>query len=205
LGAGALATLVKTSGRYDYRIVEHTEERCTIRFLELSGDVLGESVFTLDDARRAGLAGRSTWKQYPRNMLFARALSNGVAWFCPDVSAGRVYAPEELDGAVIVENDVVCGEAVAERSADKEVPRPSEPIVTTTAVGATRVTILQRQMIGYLFKQLKDAAPQVDWASRCSVIAGVPSNELSEPGAEAVIEQMRLWLHELCVEALAEA
>jgi hypothetical protein len=49
LGAGALAALVKTSGRYDYRIVEHTEERCTIRFLALDGDVLGESVFTLDD------------------------------------------------------------------------------------------------------------------------------------------------------------
>jgi hypothetical protein len=29
-------------------------------------------------------------------MLFARAISNGVKWFCPDVFAGPVYVPEEM-------------------------------------------------------------------------------------------------------------
>jgi hypothetical protein len=73
----------------------------------------------------------------------------------------------------------------------------SETESIASAAAPSRGTILQRQTIGYLFSQLKDAAPQVDWASQCSAIAGVPSDELSERGAEAVIVQMRAWLAEL--------
>jgi hypothetical protein len=29
-------------------------------------------------------------------LFFARAISNGVKWFCPDVFAGPVYVPEEM-------------------------------------------------------------------------------------------------------------
>lgn len=96
LGAGALASLVKTSGRYDYQVVELTPTRCIIRFID-RGEPIGDSTFDLDNAKDAGLAGRGPWKQYPRNMLFARAISNGVAWYCPDVVSGRVYTPEEID------------------------------------------------------------------------------------------------------------
>lgn len=78
LGAGALAALVKTSGRYDYRIVEHTEERCAIRFFDLEAGQLGESVFTLDDARKAGLSGRPIWSS-TRATCCSRALSP-TAW-----------------------------------------------------------------------------------------------------------------------------
>jgi hypothetical protein len=97
LGAGAYAALVKASRRYDYRVLILTNERCAIRFMERrTGEVIGESNFTLDDATKAGLLNKGPWKQYPRNMLFARAMSNGVAWFCPDVTMGRVYMPDEL-------------------------------------------------------------------------------------------------------------
>jgi len=34
--------------------------------------------------------------KFPKNMLFARAISNGVKWFCPDVFSGPVYVPEEM-------------------------------------------------------------------------------------------------------------
>ena len=30
-------------------------------------------------------------------MLFARAISNGVKWFTPDVFSGPVYVPEEME------------------------------------------------------------------------------------------------------------
>jgi hypothetical protein len=29
-------------------------------------------------------------------MLFARAISNGVKWYCPDIFSGPVYVPEEM-------------------------------------------------------------------------------------------------------------
>ncbi len=97
LGAGALAPLVKAHPRYDYRVTLITNLQCAISFIDrTSGEVLGDSVFTIEDAGTAGLLNKGPWKQYPRNMLFARAISNGVAWFCPDVTMGRVYVPEEL-------------------------------------------------------------------------------------------------------------
>jgi hypothetical protein len=33
-------------------------------------------------------------------MLYARALSNGAKWYCPDVFGGPIYTPDEL-GAVV--------------------------------------------------------------------------------------------------------
>lgn len=102
LGAGALAGLVKGHPAYDYRVTKHDTNECEIEFYELADkasgnfNTLGVSRFTMDDARTAGLTSNPTWKKYPRNMLFARAISNGVAWFCPDVTMGRVYTPDEM-------------------------------------------------------------------------------------------------------------
>jgi len=102
VGAGALSMLVKASGKYDYDVVEITNERCVIRVVATrSGVVLGESVFTMADAKQAGLDQEATYKKYPRNMLFARAMSNAVAWYCPDVTSGRVYTDGELDTAQV--------------------------------------------------------------------------------------------------------
>jgi hypothetical protein len=40
-------------------------------------------------------------------MLFSRALSNGVGWYCPDLFIGAVYTPEELGAEVDGEGDVI--------------------------------------------------------------------------------------------------
>lgn len=96
LSAGLIASLIKRSGRYDLRVRELSTTSCTLDFVE-AGKVIGSSTFTLDDARAAGLAGRGPWKTYPRNMLYARALTNGARWYCPDVFHGAVYTPDELD------------------------------------------------------------------------------------------------------------
>ena len=53
-------------------------------------------VFSMEDAETAGLAKRSTWKQYPRAMLKARATSELCRDFFPDVLRGMSYTPEEV-------------------------------------------------------------------------------------------------------------
>ena len=53
-------------------------------------------VFSMADAETAGLAKRSTWKQYPRAMLKARATSELCRDFFPDVLRGMSYTPEEV-------------------------------------------------------------------------------------------------------------
>lgn len=93
IGAGLMASTVKASGKYDYKVIEQTEKNCSIDFYQ-GKEKIGNSSFSLDDARKAGT---KNMDKYPKNMLFARALSNGVKWYCPDVFAGPVYTPEELD------------------------------------------------------------------------------------------------------------
>lgn len=102
LSANLQAAFVKRAPEYDYRVVQLTDVLCELVFVRATGDgetELGRSSFTIEDAKHAGLAGRGPWKSYPRNMLFARAMSNGVAWYCPDVTGGlRVYAEGEVGG-----------------------------------------------------------------------------------------------------------
>jgi|GEM_PF-1904865 len=103
MSANLLATLVKQSGRYNYKIVEISATKCHIDFFE-NGEPCGQSVFTIEDARKAGT---QNLDKYARNMLFARAMSNGVRWYCPDATAGPVYTPEELGEEVDAEGEMV--------------------------------------------------------------------------------------------------
>ena len=99
VGANLLAATIKRDGRYNYRVAEHSAEVCEIAFFE-GGKEIGRSRFTKADAQAAGLTG-GNWTKYPRNMLFARALSNGFRWYCPDAAGGApVYTPEELGADV---------------------------------------------------------------------------------------------------------
>ena len=95
LSANLIASAVKRSGVYNYRVKQHDGKVCEIEFFE-NGQSVGVSSFSMEDAKAAGLGG-DNWHKYPRNMLFARAMSNGAKWYCPDVFGGPVYTPEELD------------------------------------------------------------------------------------------------------------
>ena len=68
--------------------------------------------------------------QFPRNMKFARAMSNGVGLHCPDLTAGTpVYTPDELGGE---EPD---GDVAPEPEPVGE--EPGETLVVLEAAGRT--------------------------------------------------------------------
>ena len=97
IGAGLMAARVKGFGKYDYRVLEHTDKVCSIEFGEkVPGGLksLGVSTFTIDDAKKAGT---KNIDRFPKNMLFARAMSNGVKWYTPDIYESPVYVPEEME------------------------------------------------------------------------------------------------------------
>jgi hypothetical protein len=120
LGANLIATLIKNDPRYDYRILKLDNDGCSIAFFE-NGKQVGESGFTADDAKAAGLAG-DNWRKFPRNMYFARAISNGAKWYTPGVFGGSpVYTPDEL-GADIDEDGYVTVVDV-----EPEPPSPNGP------------------------------------------------------------------------------
>lgn len=97
LQAKVIAALIKKSGKYDYQIEKQDNEECVIAFYQNNGKriELGKSTFSIKDAAKAGIVNKDSWKNYPKNMLFARALSNGARFYCPDVYSA--YTPEELE------------------------------------------------------------------------------------------------------------
>ncbi len=125
IGAGLMATAVKRSGRYDYRVKTLTDEVCEIEFFEREGgkrESLGVSTFTRADAVKAGT---QNLNKFARNMLFARCISNGIKWFCPDVFSGSVYTPEELGATVNEEGDVI---DVTPTVRNQPQPEPEKPV-----------------------------------------------------------------------------
>ena len=97
IGAGLIASSIKGSGKYDFRVVDHSEKICSIEFFQ-GKESLGISTFTIDDAKKAGT---KNIDKFPKNMLFARAISNGVKFYTPDVFSGPVYTPEEMEQVTI--------------------------------------------------------------------------------------------------------
>ena len=97
--ANTLAMMVKKSGRYNYRVTEHSDQSCTITFYESEEGKwveVGTSTFTIEDAKRADLIKPGGgWVKYPRAMLFSRAISQGARMYAPD-AIGGVYTDEEI-------------------------------------------------------------------------------------------------------------
>lgn len=58
--------------------------------------------WTFEMAKAAGLTGKDVWKQYPRAMLRARVISEGIRTVYPAVLCG-MYAPEEVRDMVDVD------------------------------------------------------------------------------------------------------
>lgn len=107
LSAGLVAALIQRSGRYHYDVLEASDTGCKLAWYR-GEQMVGESSFTLDEAKKAGLAGKDVWKNYPSDMCFARALTRGARRFCADVFLGAVYVPEELGASV----DPATGEVI---------------------------------------------------------------------------------------------
>lgn len=54
-----------------------------------------EITWTIEMARNAGLAGKDIWKKYPRQLLTARCISEGIRTVLPGCIVG-IYTPEEV-------------------------------------------------------------------------------------------------------------
>jgi hypothetical protein len=141
VGANLMAAAVKGSGRYDYRVRKMADDEVVIEFFAVAAgkrESLGESSFTLKDAQAAAVTNNPTWKKFPRNMLFARAMSNGVRWYCPDVFSGNaVYVPEELGATVDDNGDVIetTGHVVMEPRTNGTPAHESAPLTADVDMG----------------------------------------------------------------------
>ena len=88
------------------RPVELTATVATYETLRKGWSAPLRQSFTIDDATRAGLAGKDNWRKYPGPMLKARCLSGIVRAAYPDLMMG-IYDPDELGGPVTIDAEVV--------------------------------------------------------------------------------------------------
>jgi len=72
----------------------YTDEEVCATFTHAQGGSLKLS-WTMAMAKDAGLAGKENWKKYPRAMLRARVISEGIRTVYPAVLVG-MYTPEEI-------------------------------------------------------------------------------------------------------------
>lgn len=88
-----LASFQAAGGVVTWKRTDETECRGVFSAPGIGAPV--EVSWTTDDAKRAGVAGKQNWARYPRQMLRARVISEGVRMAMPGVVVG-IYTPEEV-------------------------------------------------------------------------------------------------------------
>ena len=103
LASEAQRGLILAAG-HDLWVEESTTTRATVAGRRRDGKTTSKVTWTLDDAKRARIAGKPNWQAYPRQMLVARATAELARNLFADVIRG-LPATEELD--VIADVDAV--------------------------------------------------------------------------------------------------
>lgn len=120
MAASTIAARLKSSGKYDYTIVEKTGERCVIDFYA-GGVKVWQEVW---DTKRAIKAGVKNLDRFPDAMLFSRAISAGARAIAPDV-VGQFYTPEEMGANVDSEGNVSGGNSASEPEQEEHAEEPA--------------------------------------------------------------------------------
>jgi hypothetical protein len=120
LSGNLIASRIRAHG-YNYKHKQFDSKGCVLQFIGKSGEILGESAFTEEDAKAAQCF-TDMYKKYPRNMYFNRAISNGAKWYTPEVFAGApVYVAEELGQQVDEQGDMIQPEPEAHTPTPQQV------------------------------------------------------------------------------------
>ena len=92
-----LARFQANGGKIEW--VEYTDQSVSAKVSHPQGGTI-EIKWSLPMAERAGLTKNPTWKQYPRQMLRARVISEGVRAVFPGVAVG-LYTSEEVQDMTV--------------------------------------------------------------------------------------------------------
>lgn len=87
-----LASFLANGGKVDWH--ERTDAKCAATFSHPAGGQVTVD-WDMERAKMAGLAGKDNWRKFPRAMLHARVVSEGVRSVFPGATSG-LYTPEEV-------------------------------------------------------------------------------------------------------------
>lgn len=129
LRAEAMLARFQTAGG-SVKWVERTKTRVVGIFSHPKGGE-NEIEWTLEEASRITNKGKpltagANWRNYPRQMLTARCIAEGVRATFPGVIAGY-YAPEEIDDGVIIDAVLDTSDKEEKPARKKETENPAPP------------------------------------------------------------------------------
>jgi hypothetical protein len=96
MSAELMRSLVLRAG-HEIRFATLTDDTVVAEGRRAGTDTWTSVKWTIKDATRIGLASKQVWKQYPRQMLSARATSELCRLLFPDALGGISFTPEEID------------------------------------------------------------------------------------------------------------
>ena len=139
--------------------------------------------YTIQDAQRAGLAGRQTWQRHPAAMLRARCITTAIRQYCPDLLSGA-YSPDEAAdfGASPTPPATPAAAVVAEYS-DPPVPAPRKG-PTNAELIALRDQALAAGVTADRLAALKEAAGGDRGALATSIREAIADATAPEPGSD---------------------
>ncbi len=123
LSAAALQALALKHGG-TINILEHTDKVCELEITR--GERKHKSRFSVEDAIKQGLLGKSNWQKMPKAMLFARATSQAIRFMFADI-VGGLYTVEEL------EDGKALNDSPPPKKAKEEPPAPALALPVTPA------------------------------------------------------------------------
>ena len=129
-----LARFQQSGGRVEWH--DHTNEKVAATFSHPAGGSLRIDWDT-QRAKAAGLGGKDNWRSYPRQMLRARVISEGVRATFPAVLNG-MYTPEEV------------GEFDAPRTAPRSVKVEQvieAPVVVVEPVAVPATPVIEAEVV----------------------------------------------------------
>ncbi len=113
-----LALIYRNVSSAIINFVQTDDKACVIHAARSSGQGASKFSFTIEDAKRAGVTGKSNWVKYPAAMLRARAISAMARAVFADAIMGCSYTPEELGAEVNEDGEVI--EIPSQQSKPKE-------------------------------------------------------------------------------------
>ena len=118
-----MARFQQQGGKVEWKTLTDTE--VTAVFSHPSGGS-ASITWTFEQAKKAGLTGKDNWKNYPRAMLRARVVSEGIRTVYPGVVLG-VYTPEEVQDIPNHLGPKDMGTAVVINTVEEEEVKPDYP------------------------------------------------------------------------------
>jgi hypothetical protein len=176
-----LARFQMAGGKVEWVTYTDTEVKAT--FSHAQGGSITLS-WTFAQAARIGLTSKDNWKNYPRAMLRARVISEGIRTVYPGCVVG-VYTPEEVSDFAPAERDVTPAPAavVVPEIPEEEVPNPWDFNIPgkTSPPFATKEEWIEG-MITLAGKLAKSKLPDVAKQEKMSALKMANTKSLSRMG-----------------------